>query len=357
MHLRPLLLAAAVALLHVQASAAMAANGDAVVDLSKYLPSGVVTQPLSGVDNSVQVHHRTETSSNVHPGVQGASFNPSVYQSTPAELVNQPSAALATVLRAAGDTAPSANATTNSTAGATSFEGLNSGLKEFAQTSIYSTVVAIILIITGITFVFYGQSMLRTMIFITGFYTFGLLSYGIVHALESRNTISLGSNREWIVLIIFFAAGIVGGLLFQCIWTFAVYVIGALLGIVLAAFILQFPVGVLAAEPGRYIFFGSMALLGAVLVHLFQVPIVIVSTAVVGSASFFVGIDRFAKTGFGAAVYNAVFQHELRPLEGLPQALMLGGFGLVALLGIFVQFVKYHAKHTLVAKKPEMSQA
>ncbi|KAH9248766.1 hypothetical protein BASA81_013560 [Batrachochytrium salamandrivorans] len=157
-------------------------------------------------------------------------------------------------------------------------------------------------------------------------------------------------------------AGIIGGFLFQCLWKLGFLFIGALLGLALAAFILQFSFAdPLQATPGRYIFFGVMAVVGAVLVQLFEGPVLVIATAVVGSGSLFVGIDFFVKSGFGLAVYSTIFQKRVLPSSNSTQFVMMAMFVVVALLGMLAQYfqmrngaamgVNPYSRH-----KPYMSQ-
>ncbi|KAH9273872.1 hypothetical protein BASA83_003866 [Batrachochytrium salamandrivorans] len=125
-------------------------------------------------------------------------------------------------------------------------------------------------------------------------------AFVVLGLLESRNIISLANNRDLIVFASCIVAGIIGGFLFQCLWKLGFLFIGALLGLALAAFILQFSFAdPLQATPGRYIFFGVMAVVGAVLVQLFEGPVLVIATAVVGSGSLFVGIDFLSNLGLG----------------------------------------------------------
>ncbi|XJO77500.1 hypothetical protein BDV3_002071 [Batrachochytrium dendrobatidis] len=170
----------------------------------------------------------------------------------------------------------------------------------------------------------------------------------LVGVLESRNYITLGSNQEWIVFTACIIGGLIGGGIFQCLWKLSFMFIGAMLGVALASFILQFSFSsALQTTPGRYIFFSAMAIVGAILVQLFEVPLLIVSTAVVGSGSFFVGIDFFVKSGFGQAVYNTIFQQAIVPASSNAEYIMMGMFVFVALLGMMVQF--YHVRNGSVS--------
>ena len=49
-----------------------------------------------------------------------------------------------------------------------------------------------------------------------------------------------------------------------------------------------------------------MALVGGILIHLFEKPVVIVSTSLLGSYLIVLGVDEFAKTGFNEAVKQFV---------------------------------------------------
>ncbi|KAH6596102.1 hypothetical protein BASA50_005399 [Batrachochytrium salamandrivorans] len=238
----------------------------------------------------------------------------------------------------------------------------DSSFADFAATTPYNIVTAVILILTGVAFAFNGHRMFRGMLFIAGFYVFAILAVVVLGLLESRNIISLANNRDLIVFASCIVAGIIGGFLFQCLWKLGFLFIGALLGLALAAFILQFSFAdPLQATPGRYIFFGVMAVVGAVLVQLFEGPVLVIATAVVGSGSLFVGIDFFVKSGFGLAVYSTIFQKRVLPSSNSTQFVMMAMFVVVALLGMLAQYfqmrngaamgVNPYSRH-----KPYMSQ-
>ncbi|KAK6093975.1 hypothetical protein MT418_005800 [Batrachochytrium dendrobatidis] len=221
-------------------------------------------------------------------------------------------------------------------------------LVDFFNINPYNIATAVILILSGISFAFNGHRMFRSMLFIAGFYVFSIVTLVVIGVLESRNYITLGSNQEWIVFTACIIGGLIGGGIFQCLWKLSFMFIGAMLGVALASFILQFSFSsALQTTPGRYIFFSAMAIVGAILVQLFEVPLLIVSTAVVGSGSFFVGIDFFVKSGFGQAVYNTIFQQAIVPASSNTEYIMMGMFVFVALLGMMVQF--YHVRNGSVS--------
>ncbi|KAH6571162.1 hypothetical protein BASA60_007283 [Batrachochytrium salamandrivorans] len=159
----------------------------------------------------------------------------------------------------------------------------DSSFADFAATTPYNIVTAVILILTGVAFAFNGHRMFRGMLFIAGFYVFAILA---------------------VVVLVFLSL---------CLWKLGFLFIGALLGLALAAFILQFSFAdPLQATPGRYISLASW-LCWRSAVQLFEGPVLVIATAVVGSGSLFVGIDFFVKSGFGLAVYSTIFQKRVLP--------------------------------------------
>ncbi|KAL2911695.1 hypothetical protein HK105_208827 [Polyrhizophydium stewartii] len=255
-------------------------------------------------------------------------MDPDTFRASPAAVVNAPSRELATVLKADSSPAGAANST-----------GPVDQAKDFLRTTPFSILTAIILIVVGLLFTFRGQSMFRTMLFITGFYVFVLLALGVLSFLESRAIIQMSSNRDLITFLVCFFAGLAGGALFQCLWSLAFGFIGALLGIAVASFLMQFPfTAALHGTPARYIFFAVMGIVGAILVQLFEKPLVVVATATVGSLSFFVGVDFFVKSGFAQGVYNTIVQEYVQSPSSSPQYIMLIGTLVLTLIGVMVQF-------------------
>ncbi len=136
--------------------------------------------------------------------------------------------------------------------------------------------------------------------------------------------------------MILVVSGLIGGGIFLLLWRIAPLLFGALLGLVIAAFVVNLPALSSASSPIRISVLVGLILIGALIGWAAQKPVLIISTAVMGSYLLFVGTDFFVKTGFGLLLYNL---RKKAPITmNFPIGLMLGGFVLVAIIGAAVQF-------------------
>ncbi|KAI9091739.1 hypothetical protein DFS34DRAFT_584369, partial [Phlyctochytrium arcticum] len=166
----------------------------------------------------------------------------------------------------------------------------------------YNTVGAIIMIISGFLFVFFGHRLFKVVLFLGGFYFGAVLGYVVLSALEQRQ-ISLGGNRDVVYLVVAIVAGLLIGSLFVCVWRLGLAAIGGLLGFSLAMMVLSLKEGGLIPEGiGRTIFIIVMVIAFGVLILFAERPLLIIGTSVAGSFALFLGIDTFAKAGLLDAV-------------------------------------------------------
>ncbi|KAL3898596.1 MAG: hypothetical protein SGCHY_002629 [Lobulomycetales sp.] len=219
-------------------------------------------------------------------------------------------------------------------------KGLTQPLESASQNVRVSEIVtAIVLIITGLVFVFFGHRLFRPILFLAGFYVFGVLAYSALIAIETNRGAQLfGTNRDWLFIVIVIVAGVIGGSLFACLWKLGLFAIGLLLGFTLGSFILGLiSNGAIQSEVGRIIFLSVFALAGGIAILFFERVLLVLGTAFPGSYAVFFGIDLFAKTGFkngvqtfisGQGVYNAT-----AAVYG-----MLVGVVLLAIIGCVYQF-------------------
>ncbi|TPX66980.1 hypothetical protein SpCBS45565_g04099 [Spizellomyces sp. 'palustris'] len=205
------------------------------------------------------------------------------------------------------------------------------------QITVYNSVGAIILMVTGIVFVFFGHKVFKAVIFIGGFYFGGVLAYVTLSALEARD-VSFGTHRDLIFLIVSIIVGLLIGSLFVCVWRLGLFAIGAMLGFTLAIMILSLGNDGLLHGIGRTIFIVVMTLVFGILILFAERPILIIGTSFAGAFALFVGIDVFVKAGLVDALrrFLASGSVEYVPAKGV--YLELGGIVLVALVGIAVQW-------------------
>ncbi|KAJ3392296.1 hypothetical protein HDU92_008527 [Lobulomyces angularis] len=203
----------------------------------------------------------------------------------------------------------------------------------------YSTVTAIVLIITGFVLVFFGNRLFKPILFIAGFYIFAVLSFIVLSGIETRSgTLLFGNNRSLIFLIIALVSGILGGLLLTVLWKLGLSAIGGLLGYILAILILSVVNGgVIESGIGRTIFLVGFFVVGAILIHFIEKPILILGTALPGSYAMFFGIDVFANTGFNIAMQSFISTGVIYKVSPAVYG-MMGGVVAVAIIGIVLQF-------------------
>lgn len=171
---------------------------------------------------------------------------------------------------------------------------------ELFKITVSGTIVAIVLMVAGFLFAFFGHKFFKITLFLAGFYVFSTLAWIALRNAEPAN--GYGTNAQWIYLGVAGAAGILGGGLFLCFWRLGFAAIGAIAGFYLAIFVLSWSSnGVISNGTGRTIFIVACVIVGIILTFFVERHVVIIGTAIVGSGSFFVGLDNFVNTGFSAA--------------------------------------------------------
>ncbi|KAF9572407.1 hypothetical protein EC968_009981 [Mortierella alpina] len=166
--------------------------------------------------------------------------------------------------------------------------------------TVSGTIVAIVLMVAGFLFAFFGHKFFKITLFLAGFYVFSTLAW--IALRNAEPSAGYGTNAQWIYLGVAGAAGILGGGLFLCFWRLGFAAIGAIAGFYLAIFILSWASqGVISNGTGRTIFIVACVIVGIILTFFVERHVVIIGTAIVGSGSFFVGLDNFINTGFSAA--------------------------------------------------------
>ncbi|KAG0048518.1 hypothetical protein BGZ83_006534 [Gryganskiella cystojenkinii] len=165
------------------------------------------------------------------------------------------------------------------------------------QITVNSTIVAIVLMVAGLIFAFFGHKFFKVTLFLAGFYGFATLAWILLRNFEPSK--GYGDRSEWVYLGVCAAAGIIGGALFLCLWRLGFAAIGGVAGFYFAMFVLSWATsGVISNGTGRTIFIIACVLVGILATFFLEKPVVILGTALVGSGSFFVGLDSFVHTGF-----------------------------------------------------------
>ncbi|KAG0241431.1 hypothetical protein BGW41_005889 [Actinomortierella wolfii] len=206
--------------------------------------------------------------------------------------------------------------------------------------TISGTIVAIVLMVAGFLFAFFGHRFFRITLFLAGFYVLSTLAWIALANIEPKEG---WGNREWIYLGVAGAAGIIGGALFLCFWRLGFAAIGAMAGFYLAVFILSWKEsGVITQSVPRTIFIVIFVIIGIIVTFFIERHVVIIGTAIVGSGSFFLGLDNFVKTGFSNAL-NAFLDGKHPSGYELNAKVygMLGGTLAMIIVGTCFQYYKH----------------
>ncbi|KAI9364491.1 hypothetical protein DFJ73DRAFT_809686 [Zopfochytrium polystomum] len=182
-------------------------------------------------------------------------------------------------------------ATGTKTANAAEAPGLN----------VYTGLCAAVLTITGFFLVFFGHGIFKPVLFVSGFYFFGILTFTVLQAVEFKlgSLFGSGDHHDMVYLLVCTFAGVLGGLLFMCFWRAGMFAVGALLGFVLASFILSLVSGgIIPSGIGRSIFLVTFVLLFGLAIFFVELPLLILGTAIPGSYAIVLGMDLFAGVGF-----------------------------------------------------------
>ncbi|KAF9917368.1 hypothetical protein BX616_001228 [Lobosporangium transversale] len=170
---------------------------------------------------------------------------------------------------------------------------------EVIRITVSGTIVAIVLMVAGFIFAFFGHKFFKITLFLAGFYVCSTLAW---IALKNAEPAVGYENAQWIYLGVSGAAGLLGGCLFLCFWRLGFAALGAISGFYFAIFVLSWASsGVISNGTGRTIFIIACVIVGIVLTFFVERHVVILGTALVGSGSFFVGLDNFVHTGFSDA--------------------------------------------------------
>ncbi|KAK7064314.1 DUF4203 domain-containing protein [Favolaschia claudopus] len=211
-------------------------------------------------------------------------------------------------------------------------------------------VLGAILIITGLPSAFFGHKNRWTSFFLIGFYTLSLvcfvliLKFGILAAVNPPSKTLRG-----LFVLASAVAGIAGGGISIFFWKASRYFIGGWGGLALALWIQCFHNGGVIKTIGfRWIFYIGLAVIGFVLCTIPKIHyhVLLISTAIVGSSAFMLGIDCFTTAGLKEFyVWNLGFRSLFPkfvnagiefPVSQTMQ-IELGLIGAVTLMGIAVQ--------------------
>ncbi|KAJ7169773.1 hypothetical protein C8R46DRAFT_210667 [Mycena filopes] len=211
-------------------------------------------------------------------------------------------------------------------------------------------VLGAILILTGVPSAFFGHKNRWSSFFLIGFYTLSLvcfvliLKFGILTAVNPPSNVLRG-----MFVLASAVAGIAGGGISIFFWKASRYFIGGWGGFALALWVQCFHNGgVIKAVGFRWIFFIGCGVVGFVLCTIPKIHyhILLISTAIVGSSAFMLGVDCFTTAGLKEFyIWNLGFRSLFPkyasngiefPVSQTMQ-IELGLIGAITLMGIAVQ--------------------
>ncbi|KAF8962042.1 hypothetical protein BGZ46_001247 [Entomortierella lignicola] len=217
--------------------------------------------------------------------------------------------------------------------------------------TVSSTVVGIVLMVAGFLFAFFGHKSFKITLFLAGFYVFATLAWITLLNLEPSN--GYGPNAEWVYTGVSGGVGLLGGLLFVFMWRIGLAAIGGVAGFYLAIFILSWTTtGIISSGTGRIVFIAVLVIVGIILSFFLDPHIILVGTSIVGSFSFFVGLDNFIHTGF-QDVFTAFLSgnHELFSSDYHVTGKVYGMLaGTLAMMVVGVCFQYYNHRGPFVPK-------
>jgi hypothetical protein len=166
--------------------------------------------------------------------------------------------------------------------------------------TVQAILIGIICIVVGLFFCFSGLKLFRTACYIAGFLFFSNLASILVQRFDSQNSIT-----DTFLLIICIVVGIIGGFVAQAFWQLGVALIGAVGGIAAAVTLLSLNIGTaIDSDWGRIVFIVVFSIVGAVLILMFERPVLIGATAVSGATVAIFGLDVYVKTGYADALIS-----------------------------------------------------
>ncbi|KAG0237037.1 hypothetical protein BGW42_001930 [Actinomortierella wolfii] len=201
--------------------------------------------------------------------------------------------------------------------------------------SVQAGIAGALLIVGGILLCFFGYRLFHVTMFLIGWYFFANLTYiGMANG---------GVTSQTWLLVASILVGIVGGLLLVCCSRLGVAILGALALYGFGLWLLSWKSGgLLTTSTGRGILLGALAVVGFLLGCCREKEVVIIGSAILGAFSITIGIDFFAQTGYtreaesfinGRDTFESHFENKT-----WQQYTLLGGFLLLAILGIIVQW-------------------
>jgi hypothetical protein len=193
----------------------------------------------------------------------------------------------------------------------------------------------VICMVTGLGMCFAGYFLFKPLIFCAGFY----MGYWICYIIMENIDVDYGANEDLIIFFSSVGAGLLFGLLLIFVIHLGIFILGCLAGFFVAIWILSLvdPTAPIQEDLWRWLLIGGMALVCGVISLVWQKPLIIFSSSLVGSYLLYYGIDTFAQTGFAQSVELILKGQPPSELE-TEEIIMLIAALATAIIGIFFQF-------------------
>ncbi|KAJ3053841.1 hypothetical protein HK097_003251 [Rhizophlyctis rosea] len=202
--------------------------------------------------------------------------------------------------------------------------------------TVQAIILGVLCLLVGAVFLFAGIRLFPIVTAIAGFIFFSIIGYIILVQLAPEGGYR---DNDTVLLAGSLAIGILGLFLGLCLWQLGVAFIGALAGFALANWILSLrDGGLIRSEAGRIILIVALVVVGIILIFMFETPVLIITTSLVGAYLICFGVDQFTRTGFNLSSYYLLTnRRNSLELTG-PIIGFLVAFIVLAIIGIAVQF-------------------
>jgi len=215
---------------------------------------------------------------------------------------------------------------------------------------------------------FTARRYFKATLFLAGFGSLTYFFYVLSPKMFPNTAFCCGENgTELGHIVVSCGVGFVGGLITLFVMKLGLFAIGACLGVLLGLIAMATPLREQAFFEHNYafiVFYGCCALLFGLLATLMEKLFIVMTTAIAGTLIFSLGIDYFAKTGFGELMFGLFVQieHAVKSSikgQDVPQIefdpankavwVIIGVWGVLALVAIVVQY--RYPKETSKAEK------
>ena len=162
------------------------------------------------------------------------------------------------------------------------------------------------------------------------------------------------STSGWVMIGTIAVGGALGGVLFMSLFSLAAFLLGAAGGLAGGFTVVTLPFAANWGSTVKLIVVVAFVVLGFGVAYLVKKPLLIISTAVIGSFAVFSGIDYFTQTGFGSLLVNDKSRVEFnngKKLSNQGFIGMMAGYAVVAMVSASVHFHLDRKKRGAVSAK------